>query len=168
MPHSTPPRTSRRSAILLPVAHAGADAYDRAEGNWGLGRYDDANAEFRAAVAQNDKSALYRVRWGRCCTSASTIRTPRIFSRKRSKATKIRARLPWSRSRQRRRLRRESRRRVDKAIELDPKLVEAHELMANLALEDSNTKIATEEADKAIELSLTRSMPWHRAHQEKA
>ena len=41
------------------------DAYDRAEGLWGLDRYDDANAEFRAAVAQNDKSAPYRVRWGR-------------------------------------------------------------------------------------------------------
>ena len=27
-----------------------------------------------------------------------------------------------------------------KALELDPKLVEAHELMANLALEDSDTE----------------------------
>src|SRR5690348_6895623 len=42
-----------------------ADAYQRAEGLWGLERYDDANAEFRAAVAHADRTALYRVRWGR-------------------------------------------------------------------------------------------------------
>jgi tetratricopeptide (TPR) repeat protein len=36
---------------------------------------------------------------------------------------------------------------------LDPKLVEAHELMANLALEDAKTQEAVAEADKAIALS---------------
>src|SRR5258706_15949516 len=41
------------------------DHYLRAEGFWGLEQYQDANNEFREAVAQNDKSALYRVRWGR-------------------------------------------------------------------------------------------------------
>ena len=35
-------------------------------------------------------------------------------------------------------------------VELDPKLVEAHELMANLALEDDDTKKAVAEADKAL------------------
>ncbi len=40
-----------------------------------------------------------------------------------------------------------------KALELDPKLVEAHELMANLALEDSDTKKAVKQADEAIQLS---------------
>ncbi len=38
-------------------------------------------------------------------------------------------------------------------LTLDPKLVEAHELMANLALENSKTQEAVEEADKAIALS---------------
>jgi len=40
-----------------------------------------------------------------------------------------------------------------KALTLDPKLVEAHELMANLALEDAKTQEAVAEADKAIALS---------------
>jgi tetratricopeptide (TPR) repeat protein len=40
-----------------------------------------------------------------------------------------------------------------KAIALDPKLFEAHEVLANLALEDSDTKKAEREADAAIELS---------------
>ena len=40
-----------------------------------------------------------------------------------------------------------------KALTLDPKLVQAHELMANLALEDAKTQEAVAEADKAIALS---------------
>src|SRR6202158_1038626 len=42
-----------------------ADPYLRAEGDWGLELYQDANNEFRAAVARADRNAQYRVRWGR-------------------------------------------------------------------------------------------------------
>src|SRR5579863_5237155 len=42
-----------------------ADPYLRAEGDWGLELYDDANNEFRTAVARADRNARYRVRWGR-------------------------------------------------------------------------------------------------------
>src|SRR6266568_1856609 len=42
-----------------------ADPYLRAEGDWGLELYQDANNEFRAAVARADGNALYRIRWGR-------------------------------------------------------------------------------------------------------
>ena len=48
-----------------------------------------------------------------------------------------------------------------KALELDPKLVEAHELMANLALEDSDTaagRRASRRGDRAC--PATRSTPW--------
>src|SRR4029077_17136867 len=41
------------------------DAYTRAEGYWGLQIYDQANNEFRSAVAQSPNNAMYRVRWGR-------------------------------------------------------------------------------------------------------
>jgi tetratricopeptide (TPR) repeat protein len=40
-----------------------------------------------------------------------------------------------------------------KAIALDPKLVEAHEFMANLALENQKQKLAIEEADTALTLN---------------
>src|SRR5216684_800261 len=40
-----------------------------------------------------------------------------------------------------------------KTIKLDPKLVEAHELMAKLALEDYDTKAAAAEADEALKIS---------------
>src|ERR1700681_1127517 len=42
-----------------------ADPYLRAEGDWGLELYQDANNEFSAAVARADGNAHYRVRWGR-------------------------------------------------------------------------------------------------------
>ena len=42
-----------------------SDPYLRAEGDWGLELYQDANNEFRTAVAQADRNAQYRVRWGR-------------------------------------------------------------------------------------------------------
>src|SRR5215470_11534614 len=42
-----------------------ADPYLRAEGDWGLELYQDANNEFRTAVARADTNAHYRVRWGR-------------------------------------------------------------------------------------------------------
>ena len=41
------------------------DPYMIAEGYWGLEVYDQANNEFRAAVAQSPNNAMYRVRWGR-------------------------------------------------------------------------------------------------------
>src|SRR5215467_6446800 len=41
------------------------DPYLRAEGFWGLKMYQEANNEFRLAVARSDSNATYRVRWGR-------------------------------------------------------------------------------------------------------
>ena len=41
------------------------EPYLRAEGDWGLKMYDEANSEFRTAVAQTPGNAMYRVRWGR-------------------------------------------------------------------------------------------------------
>ena len=42
---------------------------------------------------------------------------------------------------------------VSRALVLDPKLVEAHEFAANLALEDADTEHAVAEADEALRLS---------------
>ncbi len=42
---------------------------------------------------------------------------------------------------------------AQKALQQDPKLYQAHELLAYLALEDTNSALATQEAEKAIALS---------------
>ena len=40
------------------------DAYSRAEGFWGLGKWDQANEQFRLATQPASSKALYKVRWG--------------------------------------------------------------------------------------------------------
>jgi tetratricopeptide (TPR) repeat protein len=130
------------------------DPYLRAEGDWGLRRYEDANNDFRAAVAQSPGNANDRVRWGRLLhqrfnnadaeglfqealkidpNNAQAYLGMALVSADGydSKAVQYTA----------------------KAIQLDPKLVEAHELMAQLALEDSDTAEAAKQADEAIQLS---------------
>jgi tetratricopeptide (TPR) repeat protein len=130
------------------------DAYFRAEGYWGLGRFEDANDAFRVAVAESPKNAYYRVRWGRLlherfnnAAAEDLFNEALQLDSKNAQAYLGLAlvsadgfdgkAIEWT----------------AKALELDPKLVEAHELMANLALEDSDTQLAIEQADKAIRLS---------------
>src|SRR5579863_630279 len=40
------------------------DAYERAEGFWGLEQWDQANAQFRLATAPAQSKPIYKVRWG--------------------------------------------------------------------------------------------------------
>jgi tetratricopeptide (TPR) repeat protein len=128
------------------------DHYLRAEGFWGLEQYQDANTEFRAAVAQDDRSALYRVRWGRLMHERfnesvasdlfgeALMRDPKnadaYLGLALVSATGFDARAGEY---------------LTKALELNPKLVEAHELAASLSLEDSNWAQAAREADEALQ-----------------
>jgi len=130
------------------------DPYLRAEGYWGLARYDDANNEFRVAVAQSDRNAMYRVRWGRLFherfnnTDADALFKEALDRDPKNAQAYLGMALVSADG--------FDEKAVDwatKAIELDPKLVEAHELQAKLALEDSNTKSAAVEADTAISIS---------------
>ncbi len=135
------------------LTHA-RDPYLRAEGDWGLGNYTDANNEFRAAVAQSDGNALYRVRWGRLLherfnnTDAEDLFKEALQRDPKNAQAYLGLALvsadgfdnnaiDWA----------------AKALELDPKLVEAHELLAELALEDSDTAQAIAQADEAIKLA---------------
>ena len=130
------------------------DPYHRAEGYWGLRMYQDASDQFRLAVAQSDGNALYRVRWGlllheRFNNSDANNLFKEALERDPNNAQAYlglalvsadgfdHSAIRWA----------------DKAIELDPSLADAHELMANLALEDSDTAGAIKEADEAIGLS---------------
>ncbi len=140
-----------RQAERAPPAEG---AYLRAEGYWGLGQYDDANREFRDAVTRADGNALYRVRWGmllrerfndpdaEALFKEALVRDPRSARAYLGLALVSedgyddRA-IEW----------------VRKALAIDPKLVEAHELLASLALEDSDPQQAAREADAALALS---------------
>ena len=128
--------------------------YLRAEGYWGLEMYENANNDFRAAVAQSPNNTLYRVRWGRLLherfnnsDADDLFKEALTIDPKNAQAYLGLAivsadgfdnqAIQWT----------------AKALELDPKLVEAHELLANLLLEDSDTQHAVEEADAALKIS---------------
>lgn len=125
----------------------------RAEGQWGLERYNDANATFRVLVREHPESAEYRVRWGRLLLERfNTAAAGDLFE----EALKIDAKnagatlgLALIASEQ------FNASAVDfaqKAIDLDPKLVEARELLAYLLLENNETGKAAEAADHALAL----------------
>ena len=130
------------------------DPYMRAEGFWGLSNFQDANEQFRLAVAQSPKNAMVRVRWGRLMNERfNTADATDLFNEalqidpKNAQAYLGLAivsagsfdpkAMQW----------------VGKALEIDPKLVEAHELMASLLLEDSQPEKAAARADEALKLS---------------
>src|SRR5262249_10816036 len=130
------------------------DPYLRAEGYWGLERYQEANDEFRAAVAQADRNTTYRVRWGLLMHERfNNIEADNLFKEALQRDEQNAAAwlgvalvsgagfdstaVEWT----------------AKALKLDPHLVEAHERAANLALEDSNPEQAIREADEALKLS---------------
>ncbi len=131
-----------------------ADPAVRAEGFWGLEQYQQANEAFRTAVAQPGSGATVRVRWGLLFHERfNNQEADNLFAEALkldpananaylgmamvsadgfdSKAAEYGA----------------------KAEALDPKLVKAHEFMANLDLENQKIKQAEDEADKALALS---------------
>ena len=142
---------ARKCFESLTLTH---DPYLRAEGYWGLDQYEEANSEFRTAVAQSDRNADYRVRWGRLLHQRfNNVDAENLFKEALERDPKnaqayLGLALVSADGFDSKAI--ES---AAKALELDPKLVEAHELMANLFLEDSATKPAVEEADQALKLS---------------
>ncbi len=133
---------------------ASKEPYLRAEGDWGLGLYDQANNEFRTAVAQADKNATYRVRWGMLLHERFNNKDAENLFEEALQRDPKNARaflglaivsadgfdskaIDWA----------------GKALQADPKLAEAHELLAKLLLEDSDTGKAVEQADEALKIS---------------
>ena len=131
-----------------------ADAYLRAEGFWGLEQYDQANEMFRVATSQPNAKALYKVRWGMLLLQRFNNKDASDLFNEALKQDPANAQaylglaivstgdFDGKASRL-----------AAKAIELDPKLVEAHELLAEIDLEDGKPDEAVSEADKALALS---------------
>jgi cellulose synthase operon protein C len=130
------------------------DAYLMAEGFWGLEQYEKAKQEFEIAVEHPKSPALWHVRYGMLFHERfNNVDAAKLFEEAltiepgnaqaylglamlaadgfEGKASEYAA----------------------KAIGADPKLVAAHEFMANLALEDAKPDEAVKEADIAIALS---------------
>ena len=134
------------------LTHSG-DAYARAEGFWGLEDWQQANEQFRLATQPANSRALYKVRWGmllherfnnpdatglfREALAKDTSNAEAYLGLAIVSADGFDGKAPEY---------------AAKAIALDPKLAAAHELMADLALENDDRDAAVAEADKAIAL----------------
>lgn len=130
------------------------DAAVRAEGFWGLEEWDDANEQFRLATQSTNTSPVDKVRWGMLLHERFNNKdAAALFLEALEKdPASVDAYIGLARV---------SADGFDgkatiyltKALSLDPKRAEAHELMASVALENDDRDLATSEADKAIALA---------------
>jgi len=131
----------------------GNDAYARAEGFWGLEDWEQANGQFRLATQSANSKAIYKVEWGMLLHQRfNNPEAADLFHEALAKEpTNAQAYLGLAivsadgfdgKASE----------YAEKAVVLYPKLAAAHELMAELALENDDRDAATAEADKAIAL----------------
>ncbi|MGB9288459.1 MAG: hypothetical protein WCC31_07110, partial [Terracidiphilus sp.] len=130
-----------------------ASAYDRAEGFWGLGQWDQANAQFRLATEPADSNPLYKVRWGLLLherfndsDAADLFREALVRDASNAEAYVGLALVSADN------FDGHAAEYAAKAIALDSKSAEAHEVMATIALTNDDREAAAAEADKAIAL----------------
>jgi tetratricopeptide (TPR) repeat protein len=146
-------RTEEARACETALAHS-SNPYFRAEGAWALGEYSAANNDFRALVAAHDDNALYRVRWGRLLhqrfndADAESLFKEALQRDPKNAGAYLGLALVSADSFDGR-----AEGFAAKAAALDPGLTEAHELLASLALEDSDPVRAAHEADAALKLA---------------
>jgi cellulose synthase operon protein C len=130
-----------------------ASAYDRGEGFWGLEQWEQANAQFRLATQPADASPQYKVRWGMLLherfndSDAGDLFREALAKGASNADAYVGLALISADSFDGR-----AAEYAAKAIALDPKLAEAHELMADIALTNDDREAAAAEADKAIAL----------------
>lgn len=139
-------------ACFTSLAQSG-DAYFRAEGFWGLEKWEQSNEQFRLATQAANSKPLYKVRWGMLLherfndiDATSLFREALASDPSNAQAYVGLARVSADG------FDGKATEYLAKALTLDPKLAEAHELMAELALANDDRDMATAEADKAIAL----------------
>ena len=146
-------KKAEASACFETLTRSG-DAYRMAEGFWGLGQWEDAKRSFETAIAQPKAPALWRVRYARLfherfnnVDAAKLLNEALQQEPDNAEAYVVLALVSADGFDEK------APEYAAKAVALDPKLVEAHEVMANLLLEDAKADAAVKEADAAIALS---------------
>ena len=133
---------------------AGSNPYLRAEGLWAQERFQDANEQFKALVKQEPKNALYRVRWGQLFLERFNASEAGNLFNEALEIDKDNAQAYLGLARVAAEgFGGKAVEFAERAAKLDPKLAEARELLAFLALEDNDEERAAKQADQALAIS---------------
>ncbi len=144
---------SREADTCFEALTHSTDAYTRAEGFWGLEQWEQANQQFRLATQPESSKAIYKVRWGMLLHQRfNDTEAAALFREALQKDTSNAEAYVGLAAVSAETFNGEAAEYALKAIELDPKLAEAHELLADLALANDDRDLAAAEADKAIAL----------------
>jgi cellulose synthase operon protein C len=141
------------AGLLAASAFLPAQTLDEAEAFRKARRYKDANDVYRLLVDKFPKNAEYRVKWGRLflehwqADEAVGLFNEALEIDKNYAPAYLGMALVAEEH-----FEGHAEELAKKALELDPKLLEAQELMARLALEDNNNDKASLEAKKALAL----------------
>ncbi len=139
------------SVVSFLVFQLSAQTLQQAEALQKQRRYQDANEVFKALVAQHPRNAEYRVAWGRLflehnqSDDAAGLFQEALKLKKDDAGALLGLALIASDNYEA-----EAADLAHRALASDPKLVEAQELLARLALEDNDNAKATAEAKKAL------------------
>ncbi len=139
------------AGLLVAAGALSAQTLQQAETLRHERRYEDANEVFKALVAREPKNSEYRERWGRLYfevgqdDDAAQLFNEALGLDKNNARAMVGLALIQDENYETK-----AADLARKALEIDPKLVEAQELLARLALEDNNNAKAIEEAKKAL------------------
>ena len=140
--------------ILCTAAVLPAQSLQQAEAFWKQHRYEDAKNTFEALLAASPRNAEYRVRYGELFLerfnapeAARLFHEALVLNPKQADALLDLARVAAETYEV------QATEFAHKALEANPHLVPAQELLARLALEDSDPEQAAAEAHKALEMS---------------
>lgn len=129
------------------------NAYQMAEGYWGLGDWEHAKASFEIAIKQPKSPALWKARYGRLLHERfNDVDSPPLFGEALQQDPACAEAFLGLAEVSAANFDDKAKEYAAKAIAADPKLVDAHELAANLLLEDAKPDEAVKEAEAAIAL----------------
>ena len=138
-------------AALSLAAGLSAQTMEQVEGLWKAHRYQDANDAFEALAKKYPTNVDYRVKWGRMLLDRAYLKEAGEEFQKALEMKKdyppalLGLALGFAGDFDQR-----ATALAKKALEGDPKLVEAQELLASIALEDNDNPKAIDEAKKAL------------------
>ena len=133
---------------------ASNDLAIKAEGMWGVGNYEGANDAFQAAVKARPKDANLKARWGRLFMERAQPGDAQDLFQEALKIDENNAPALYGMALLATDIfAGDASGLAEKALKADPKMYQAREVLARIALEDNYPDKAVEEAKKALDIS---------------